>query len=1056
MKNVLKKIGMIFCSTLISTNAFSQVDLRKIEIKNNISENNKQLDLNLIETNTAKDKFLSDFVTRCWSTEDGLVGNTITSLMQDSIGYLYIGTYDGLVRFDGVDFVTLNRNTDPKYDFISTRSIFQDSKENIWVGSNDEGITCIKKDGSTLSFSMKSGLPNNSIRSICEDKEGHIWIGTAAGLAYFSYDEKMDNYNITRPKGLEEFGGDNILVEKLYCDTAGRIWITTGKTNGTFIYTNKSFEIFNGIKKLEDPKIDSITQDYSGTFWFGVEPHYLVRVSDNDEEIYDIGHGKQKGTYINKIYQDKNANIWIALDAGVSVIHNGKISYFDDTNGLIDEKVSDIIEDREGNMWFATDRGGIEKLSLSKFKTTPMQTSINAICEDENRGLTWIAGDDGLYCVKDGNFIESNLTELCKNIRIRHVGVTKTGNLLISTYEKLGQLLVTPDNKVRAWDKKSGLTGNKTRVAIETSDRSILIGTTTGLNIIEYDTDKKEYKDKIISITKENSLSNDYIMCIFEASDGLIWCGTDGGGIFSLQKSNGIYNIKDVITTNDGLSGNVIFKINEINGKLWICTGRGLSRIKEVNGKKEIFNFNSSNGLGTSGVFQAISDYTGTIWMTSNRGVFNVKLEELENCAEGNIKRVSSRYFGKSEGLISRGVTSTSLSTKDKLGRIWFTLIDGFAVYDPVKITTNKTAPVVQIQEYSIDNEKYVWDGKTIILQPNVKRFGIKYTGISFITSEQMQFSSKLEGFDKLYSDWSTSRTVSYTNLKHGTYKFSVMTKNGDENKSNPSDFITIIKKPYLWELTSFWIVVLLLVIGNATFLVFLRLRNLKNRNILLEKKVEERTHELKLEKERSESLLLNILPKDIAEELSKEQNKTISKKYPNVTVLFTDIVGFTKMSDGLSAEVVVKMLNSLFSRFDIRAKEEGIEKIKTIGDSYMAACGLTEEKDNKGAEKMLHYARGILKDLEEFNKKSEIQISLRIGINTGNLVAGVIGKTKFIYDIWGDTVNTASRMESSGKPLEIHVSETTYEATKDAFLYKEPVEVEVKGKGLMKTYYLV
>ena len=222
-----------------------------------------------------------------------------------------------------------------------------------------------------------------------------------------------------------------------------------------------------------------------------------------------------------------------------------------------------------------------------------------------------------------------------------------------------------------------------------------------------------------------------------------------------------------------------------------------------------------------------------------------------------------------------------------------------------------------------------------------------------------------------------------------------------------------------------------------------------------LEQEVEERTHELKLEKERSENLLLNILPKPIADELTEHPDRTIAKSYPNATVLFTDIVGFTKMSGKMTAKNVVAMLNLMISRFDERAKRMGIEKIKTIGDAYMAATGLTEQSDTAGAERMVKFAQGLLEDVTAFNAKYNTKIQIPVGINTGELVAGVIGKSKFIYDIWGDTVNVASRMESTGEPMKIHVSESTHAQTARHFAYGEGIEVEVKGKGKMRTYYL-
>lgn len=233
------------------------------------------------------------------------------------------------------------------------------------------------------------------------------------------------------------------------------------------------------------------------------------------------------------------------------------------------------------------------------------------------------------------------------------------------------------------------------------------------------------------------------------------------------------------------------------------------------------------------------------------------------------------------------------------------------------------------------------------------------------------------------------------------------------------------------------------------------RLQMMKKYNEELELKVDERTRELRLANEKAENLLLNILPKDIAEELKLHPGKTVAKHYPNTTVLFTDIVGFTKMSGRMTAKNLVAMLNLIISRFDERAKREGIEKIKTIGDAYMAACGLCENPRGDEAIRMVRFAKGLISDVEAFNERYKINLQIRVGINSGNLVAGVIGKSKFIYDIWGDTVNVASRMESTGLPMKIHVSGTTYEQTKNAFPYGEPVSVEVKGKGQMQTYLL-
>ena len=267
----------------------------------------------------------------------------------------------------------------------------------------------------------------------------------------------------------------------------------------------------------------------------------------------------------------------------------------------------------------------------------------------------------------------------------------------------------------------------------------------------------------------------------------------------------------------------------------------------------------------------------------------------------------------------------------------------------------------------------------------------------------------------------------------------------------------TSILKPLTNTLFKIFLALLFVIFIIATTIMLFegKLIRVEEENKKLERTVKERTKELEAEKNRSEKLLLNILPKEIAKELTAHPNRTLAKEYPNVTVLFTDIVGFTKISGEMSAEEVVTMLNKMFSMFDERAQREGIEKIKTSGDAYMAATGLTQDTQNDGAEKMLRFAQGLLADVQAFNETSPIKLQIRLGLNSGPLVAGVIGKTKFIYDIWGDTVNVASRMESTGLPMRIHVTETTKMQTSSLFKYSENTDIDVKGKGMMKTYFL-
>jgi len=210
----------------------------------------------------------------------------------------------------------------------------------------------------------------------------------------------------------------------------------------------------------------------------------------------------------------------------------------------------------------------------------------------------------------------------------------------------------------------------------------------------------------------------------------------------------------------------------------------------------------------------------------------------------------------------------------------------------------------------------------------------------------------------------------------------------------------------------------------------------------------------LQMEQMKSERLILNILPKPIAERLKKNE-KNISSSYEDVTILFSDIVGFTQMSSLLTPSDLVALLNDLFTRFDKRAESLGLEKIKTIGDAYMAAGGVPVPRADH-ADIVAYMALGMLEDLAEFNRDNQISLQMRIGLNSGPVVAGIIGFTKFSYDLWGSTVNVASRMESSSVIGKIQISPSTAKALIGRFDLQGREVIEVKGIGKVLTHFLL
>lgn len=207
----------------------------------------------------------------------------------------------------------------------------------------------------------------------------------------------------------------------------------------------------------------------------------------------------------------------------------------------------------------------------------------------------------------------------------------------------------------------------------------------------------------------------------------------------------------------------------------------------------------------------------------------------------------------------------------------------------------------------------------------------------------------------------------------------------------------------------------------------------------------------LQKEHEKAENLLRNILPDKIADRL-KGGSHSIAEGFEYVSILFADIVGFTELSGKTEPGKLVDLLNGIFSKFDDLVDRYGLEKIKTIGDAYMVAAGIPEPNPDH-AELLLLCSRGMIEELKNFNKENNTSLDIRIGINSGSVVAGVIGKKKFIYDLWGDSVNIASRMESHGIAGRIQVTESTYRLLKDRYRFEKRGEIAIKGKGKMTTY---
>ncbi len=363
------------------------------------------------------------------------------------------------------------------------------------------------------------------------------------------------------------------------------------------------------------------------------------------------------------------------------------------------------------------------------------------------------------------------------------------------------------------------------------------------------------------------------------------------------------------------------------------------------------------------------------------------------------------------------------------------------------------------IQDYEPVITRIIINNDSVITSPERELvFSSRCSSLLFelVPDEEIVYQYYLDGFDEVWTEWTKYGFKEYTNLPSGKYDLRV--RYTDQQSSAGELSVLVFKVLPRWYssiiaiISYFLLAVLIFWFLYAT----LRLRFARTQH-MLEQIINKRTEDLIIEKDKTENLLANVLPRNTASEIM-ETGKATKIKYNFVTVLFSDIQGFTKIAEETNPEVLIDELDKFFFHFDSVVERYGIEKIKTIGDAYMCAGGIPEKNRTNPVEVIL----AALEMQDYMGKLKETSIvagmkfwDIRIGIHTGTIIAGVVGHKKLSYDIWGDTVNTASRMESSGEPGKINISGTTYEFVKEFFVCEHRGKMPVKYKGELDMYFV-
>jgi ligand-binding sensor domain-containing protein/class 3 adenylate cyclase len=1029
---------------------------------------------------------------------EGKTFKHVSGIVQDSQGYMWFATKAGLFRYDGYEMISYNHNPDDSNSLKTDalEAICIDATGIIWIATYGKGLE--RFDPATGIFTHFLNDPNDpeslssdNVPTVFVDHEGSLWVGTGNGLDRF---DRQTGKFIHFPNRLNDTTSLSCnIVVAIYEDRQGTLWIGTGS-----VYDGKADE--GGLNRMDkktgtftrylhDPKnpqslinniVRSIFEDSKGNFWVGTAGdglHMMDRVSETfQRHFYDPAHPeKLSRPPLNKVFayndhitfitEDISGAIWIGTaESGMNYYDpKTKITkHYElekDTAGAFTDRTAWwAYTSREGVVWISTLNGNLYQINPHR-KSIPyyeiLDGSVNSIYEEAD-GSLWRGTHKGLQ-LQYNNQSENEIRRF----------VNDPGN-------------------------PSSLSNNSVEVINKDRQGNIWVGTQDGLNLL--DKNKGTFTRYRHDAKNTNSLSDDFIISIYEDRQSDLWVGTTKGLNRMKRETN---SIRRYIFHPGDIGSPFINVVSAIledrHGQIWVgCQMVGdIHQLDTANGKFKTY-------LNGKGIYCFCEDAEGTFWAGGDEGVFkysrttdsfipfidsathtefsyvrsigedekrNLWIGSSNGISQLNQQRIVTHLYGRSYGINGYELKERSFY-KGNNGKLFIGTNSGYFVLFPDQLAKDVKPPQIVFTDFRLTKNRKQTErndllpvplsqAKTIRLQHNQNTFSFDFAAIDYSRPEDNRHFFMLENYNNDWIKAGSERRAMYYNVPPGKYVFRVKGANSNGRWAERS--INVVIAPPFWQ--TWWFRTLMGIILVALLYGVYRWRTaaLRKQKRILEQTVKERTAEVVKQKEKSDELLLNILPSEVAEEL-KEKGYTTAKSFDEVTVLFSDIKGFTNVSEKMTAQELVKEINTYFSVFDGIIQKYGLEKIKTIGDAYVAAGGLPEKNSatvQNVVEAAIAMQQAIEKLKEERVTSNKPHFELRIGIHTGPVVAGVVGIKKFQYDIWGDTVNLAARMEQSGVPGKINISQHTYELVKEQFNCVHRGKIEAKNKGEIDMYFV-
>jgi len=1034
------------------------------------------------------------------------LGN-ISAITQDPYGYMWFSGQAAhcLYRFDGNRIISF-RHDDANPNSLggtNLETVYADDSGMIWVGYGEASLDQLNPV--TGIFKHYRHVPNDlssgKVTAILRDHQGRLWVGTHNGLDRL--DERTGKFIHYRnePGNPRSLSSNN--VRAIYEDHRGALWIGTGlfwenNNDGGLNRFDRNTGTFT--RYLNDPenphslinnKVRAIFEDSRGTFWVGTagdglhtmdrEKGSFERRLYNPAKPEELSRPKLKpGSYdhITFINEDSTGAIWIGThSAGINRYDpvTKKITHYQSDNGFPDSTCWNGFTSHDGVLWISTQNSGL------LYRVDPFHRSIYNI-PTINRALSFLEDRKGyLWVGTDGNGLlkydqHRNLIKQYKNEPSNPFSLPD--NRVLSLFQNQADIIwIGTLNGVRVLNTvtqqfstiANGLnlkdSADNWFATIFQDKQGLMWFGRWGRGLISYDPKDSSFKYFYLDVEDSSSISTNKITTILEDRSGVLWVGGyEEGGINRLNRETGSFK--------HYMAGLGIFNLYEDSGgRLWAGTDKGLFRYNQ-NEDRFTGYFDPLAEINSFDIIGIIEDNSKYLWLKSVSAIIKLNPRTKETFIYGSSFGISPNSM-ESYGGIAKGIY------KNKQGQLFIGHDKGFYIFSPEEqavktdfkiIITDlfiNTIPVLPGKESLL--QKQIEEISDLDLKYNQNNIAFNFAAIDYREPEATKYFTMLENYDNTWREARGEKNSYYFNVPPGKYVYRVKAFNNDGTKAEKA--ITIRINPPWWE--TWWFRTLMgIFLATSLYSIYRwRTASLRRQKIILERTVTERTAEvveekavverqkdvIQKEKNKSDELLLNILPSEVAEEL-KEKGYTTAKSFDEVTVLFSDIKGFTSVAERMTAQELVKEINTYFSAFDGIIQKYGLEKIKTIGDAYIAAGGLPE-KNAATAHNVVEAAISMQQAVEKL-KQDRVSsnnpfFELRIGIHTGPVVAGVVGIKKFQYDIWGDTVNLAARMEQSGVPGKINISQHTYEIVKDQFTCIHRGKIEAKNKGEIDMYFV-